>query len=117
MSGIYALPENASAFDVVLRSIIAHPSMLRESLERQARDHRAYRASCTIEGAERGAKAQENACKLAISFLDADCTDEERAIGICGEMNSGLIALNVAAKLQCLPTHIRTQAALTLDKD
>jgi hypothetical protein len=42
MSGIYNLPENPSAADIIERSIIAHPSLFRDTLIKQAKQHDDY---------------------------------------------------------------------------
>lgn len=37
MTGIYGLPENPSAADIIERSIVAHPSLFREACAKRAR--------------------------------------------------------------------------------
>lgn len=117
MSGIYALPENASAVDIIERSIIAHPSLFREALIKQAEMHDNYANLTTNESARRGAIASKSACLKAYDYIGDGDDARSRAETLCDETGPAVIALNVACKLQCLPPHIRTQAAIGLNKD
>lgn len=118
MAGIYALPENASAVDIITRSIIAHPSLFREQLIRQAEIHDNYSLLTTNEQAAQGARSSRNACLNAydtIGDCDDEISDRERAEAICLNLGAAVIALNIACKLQCLPSHIRAHAVSTLE--
>lgn len=117
MAGIYALPENPTAADIIQRSIIAHPSLFRESLIKQAEMHDDYSRISTNPRARQGAEASKNACLVAYDTIgDEDQTPRERANGICMKTGTAVIALNVAGKLQCLPRHMLTSAAIKLDE-
>lgn len=116
MSGIYALPEKPSAIDIIERSIIAHPSLFADSLRSQEIMHKGYSAQSTNTLATRGANASARACERAREFAQRDdLSARERASLICAETGPAVIALNVACKLQCLPPHVRTAAAVMLD--
>lgn len=117
MSGIYPLPENPSAADILKRSIIAHPSLFREALIAQAEMHDDYANLTTNEGARRGAIASKNACLEAYDYVGDGDDAQSRADTLCGEVGPAVIALNIACELQGLTAHIRTQAAIGLDKD
>lgn len=116
MNGIYALPENPSAVDIIERSIIAHPSLFRESLIKQAEMHDDYSRLTTNPRARQGAEASKTACLNAYDFVGSDLEPREAAEQICKKTGTAVIALNVACKLQCLPPHIRTAAAVMLDE-
>lgn len=117
MAGIYALPENPSAVDIIERSIIAHPSLFREALESQAAMHRDYMHQASNPMAIAGAKTQKDACSMCAAILQHDyMSPREMADAMCLAISTGIVALNVAGKLQCLPPHIRTAAACTLDE-
>lgn len=117
MSGIYALPANPSAIDIIERSIIAHDSLLRDSLIAQAEMHDNYARICSNVLAAQGARASKAACLTAYDLAgNEDYSARERASLICQSTGTAVIALNVACKLQCLPPHIRTAAAVMLDE-
>lgn len=117
MTGIYSLPENPSAADIIERSIVAHPSLFRKALIKQAEQHADYVELSHNELGKRGARASKLACLVAYDTVgDEDQTARERAESICANTGTAVIALNVACKLQCLPPHIRTAAACTLDE-
>jgi len=116
MTGIYALPEKPSAADIIERSIIAHPSLFRDALIAQANMHADYVELSHNERAKQGARASKNACLIAYDTVgDEDQTERERAESICANTGTAVISLNVACKLQCIPPHIRTAAAVMLD--
>ena len=116
MTGIYPLPTNPSAADIIERSIVTHPSLFREMLIKQAEQHDDYVYLSHNERAKQGARASKNACLVAYDTVgDEDQTPRERAESICANTGAAVIALNVACKLQCLPPHIRTAAVIKLD--
>lgn len=117
MTGMYNLPENPSAADIIERSIIAHPSLFRDMLIKQAEQHDDYSRLTGNLGAQRGAIASKNACLRAYDFIGEGDNARSRAETLCTETGPAVIALNVACKLQCLPPHIRTAAAVSLDKE
>lgn len=116
MLGIYALPENPSAMQIIERSIVAHPSAFYDGLIAQAEMHGDYSDLSQNLQAKQGATAQCRAC-LAI------CETLRLVPHLIGgskeasEINTMIIALNAACKLQCLPPHIRTQAAIKWDEE
>ena len=118
MTEIYSLPENPSAVDIIERSIMAHPSLFRDALIAQAHTHADYEKIARDARAAQGAQASKNACLSVYNtigeYLD-DKTARECAESICGKTGTAVIALNVACKLQCLPNHVRTAAAIGLD--
>lgn len=118
MTGIYELPAKPTARDIIARSIVAHPSLFRESLIAQARQHRdtmdIHRHA--DRRAVEGMRSQRDACLAVESWLRRDdLTDQDKALAIVTDGVGAMIALNVACKLQCLPQHIRTQAAIAWD--
>lgn len=116
MTGIYNLPENPSAADIIERSIVAHPSLFREALIKQAEQHDDYSRLSTNPLGKRGADASKRACLRAYDFIGEGDDARSRAEILCRETGPAVIALNVACKLQCLPPHIRTSAAIKLDE-
>lgn len=117
MPGIYPLPEKPSAVDIIERSIIAHDSLFRDSLRGRQIEDRAYAAS--REGRTRqAAEASARAYERAREFVERDdLSERERACLIAAETGPAVVALNMACKLQCLPPHIRTAAAIGLDNE
>ena len=114
MTGIYPLPENPTSADIIRRSIVAHPSLFREALINQAAIHDDYSQLTINARAAQGADASKLACLRAYDFVGCDnLTDDERAAEICKDCGTMVVALNVACKLQCLPAHIRTAAAVS----
>jgi hypothetical protein len=117
MNGLYSLPEKPSAHDIIKRSIIAHPSLYRESLIKQAEMHDDYSKLSRDPRATQGAIAQKNACLKIYDFVGADLSPDEAATEICRECGSMVVALNAAGKLQCLPRHLLTAAAVQWDEE
>lgn len=110
-----ALSEKPSAREIIARSILMHPSLFAESLQARENEDRAYAASRdgrTRQSAEASARAYQRAREFAGRD---DLSEEERAACICAETGPAVVALNVACKLQCIPPHIRTAAAVALD--
>jgi hypothetical protein len=105
--------------DIIQRSLMMHPTLFIESLQTQAKTHREYAATCFVDGAKRGARAQERACERIIEWAQRqDLNPEEQALAIvsdgCGPF---VVALNAACKLQCIPPHERTAAAVEYDEE
>lgn len=114
MTGIYPLPEKPSALDIIERSIIAHPSLFAETLDLQAAEHKRYAANLANgERAKQGALASARACDAAAYHIRGE-GGAAQIVKDCGQM---VIALNVACKLQCLPAHIRTAAAVMWEQE
>ncbi len=106
MTAIYALPAKPTARDIIERSIIAHPSLFREALIAQATMHDNYARLATDRLAARGAAAMASDCLSAY-----DAVGMENPDAICERCGTMVVALNVAAKLQCLPPHMKAEAA------
>lgn len=103
---MHPLETNPTAIQIIARSMTCHPSMLIESLENSAKQDLAYKAgkSGVIESAIAN---RWNATKLAVAIArNGKAEDFKNCI------SPGIIALNIACKLQCLPAHIRTAAAV-----
>lgn len=96
-----------TAFDIISRSIIMHPSLFREALIKQATMHDDYSRVTNDKRAAQGATSSCNACLRAYDAVGA--SDVDSILTDCGTM---VIALNVACKLQCIPPHVRTAAAV-----
>lgn len=98
-----------SALDIISRSLILHPSMLIESLQTRAWEDARYSASRENPAVKKSVLASFDATMRAIDYLNAETVDRFR-----DDMAAGIIALNTACKLQCLPPHIRTESAVAL---
>ena len=97
-----------TASEIISRSIAMHPSLFREALIRQADMHDDYaRVSQHNRRAQQGAESSRAACLRAYDAVGAE--DVDAILADCGTM---VIALNVAGKLQCLPRHTISQAAV-----
>lgn len=109
---MYAIDtDKCTALDIIQRSMTCHPSLFREALERVRADDLAYGADKTGQIAL-AVKAHANAAKRALSM-----TESEDASVLLHDMGAGIIALNIACKLQCLPAHVRTASALRTWED
>lgn len=106
------------AKDIIERSILMHPSLFREALIAQAETHDDYAKLTTDKRAAQGASASRAACLRAYDWIGRDdLSDGERAACIAAECGPMVIALNVACKLQCLPAHVRTAAAVDWEEE
>jgi hypothetical protein len=110
---MYDLPTNPTARDIIARSIESHNGAFRAALIEQAEAHDSWASFTNNERGRQGAVASFNACLKAYDFAGRDDLPVvERAACIAHEMGPMIVALNVACKLQALPAHVRTQAAI-----
>jgi hypothetical protein len=110
---MYELPANPTARDILTRSIECHNGAFRAALIEQAEAHDSWASFTNNERGRQGAVASFNACLRAYDFAGRDDLPViERASCIASEIGPMIIALNVACKLQDLPAHVRTQAAI-----
>jgi len=103
------LPAEPNAIDVIKRSILMHPSLFREALVSANREDNRY-AAIVHETDKRTWNAVKG--RAIASSRAAEYVADEDAEAFGGDMAAGIIALNIACKLQCLPPHIRTAAAV-----
>lgn len=96
-----------TAKEIIARSILMHPTLYRESLIAQATIHDNYSRLTSNVLAMRSAESQRAACLRIYDSIAAE--DVDSIVANCGTM---IIALNVACKLQCIPPHVRTAAAV-----
>jgi hypothetical protein len=87
-----------------------HPSLFRGSLIAQAEMHDNYAALATDSRAVAGAESMRASCLRVYDAVGAGCID-----GVMQNLGDMVVALNAAAKLQCLPPHIKTQAVTAWD--
>jgi hypothetical protein len=86
-------------------------------LIKQAEMHDNYAMMTRHIRAGQGAVASKNACLAAYDTIgDDDQTPRVRAESICATTGTAVIALNEAGRLQCLPRHVITAAAVMLDE-
>jgi hypothetical protein len=99
----------ATAIDIIGRSILMHPSLFREALANSRADDNRYAAIVheTDKRTWNAVKGRAGATGRAIEYVE-----DENAESFAADLSAGIIALNIACKLQCLPPHIRTAAAL-----
>lgn len=110
---MYSLPANPTARDIIERSIVCHDETFRTALIQQAEVHDTSAMFTPSERARQGAMASFKACLSAYDIIGRDdMTPYEKALFIGSDCGTMVIALNIACKLQCLPPHIRTQAAI-----
>jgi len=112
----YPLPSEPMPRDIIRRSIVMHPTLLAEALDRAAATHRAAAASMMSRQACQAAHKLAHDCADAANALravgDVDAlTDDFMAAGL-GVWTSVLIQ---AARLQCLPQSVASQACERLD--
>lgn len=99
----------ATAIEIIRRSILMHPSLFAEALNDRLRQDQEYKIG-KIGRARKAVEATANATSRAISLVEAEDAEDAEAFAV--DMAAGIIALNIACKLQCIPPHVRTNAAL-----
>jgi hypothetical protein len=106
---MYALNlETVNALEILERSLVCHPTLFREALEREAASDLVY-AEGKDRATYRAVMARHNASRGAANAVD----NPETAISYFREnTGAGIVALNIACKLQCIPRHVRTSAAV-----
>ena len=96
-----------NAIDIIARSIAMHPSLFVEALQTRAYEDARYAVTRESETIKKSVSASFAAAMRACDYVKA-----EESMPFKSDMSAGIIALNIACKLQCLPAHIRTQAAI-----
>lgn len=96
-----------SAIDIIARSIAMHPSLFLETLQTRAYEDSRYAATRESETIKKSVLASFEAAMRACDYVKSD-----ESAPFKSDMSAGIIALNIACKLQCLPAHVRTQAAI-----
>lgn len=106
---MYPLETNPTAIQIIARSMTCHPTTFADMIRNRMKEDYAYSAS--REGmAKQAAKASGDAARIALGIVESGDTADLFAGPAF--MGPGIIALNIACKLQCLPPHIRTAAAV-----
>jgi hypothetical protein len=106
------LPLEPTMADIIERSCKLHPSLLAETLRAQAKEDRAFGSTRDAE-TQRSCAVHANHCEDAARTVEA--YNAERDNWRLVPLGVQIVAANVAAKLQCLPRHILTQAAIRSD--
>lgn len=96
-----------TAIDIIGRSIVCHPSLFREALAAAQSEDTRYGATREDVAVKRAVSARAAACGRAVAAVD-----NEDAGALSDDVGAGIVALNIACKLQCIPPHVRTAAAL-----
>lgn len=96
-----------NAIEIIERSIAMHPSLFIEALETRAWEDSRYAASRENLAIKKSVLTSFEATHRAIDAIKLESVNCLKS-----DMSAGIIALNVACKLQCLPAHVRTQAAI-----
>jgi hypothetical protein len=96
-----------TALDIIARSIAMHPTTFLESLQSRAYEDSRYAATRDSTAIKRSVMASYEATMRACEYVDS-----ERVEAFAGDMSAGIIALNVACNLQCLPAYMRTETAV-----
>ncbi len=101
------MSDTITAIDIIKRSVALHPTFFTDHLAMRLQNDTAYAAGHYNQAIRRSVEASAKAYRRAIDAIEAD--DVKR---LSDDMGAGVVALNVACKLQCLPPHVRTAAAL-----
>ena len=108
---MYALETNPTLAQIIERSATCHPSLLIEALDGMAKEDRTFAETSNPSPRTKQAISfhaeQCDLAKRAIEMFDAGDKEAVRLIGLGAQ----IIAAGFAAKLQCLPRHILTEAA------
>lgn len=97
----------ATAIDLIKRSVLMHPTLFMDHLAMCLSNDLAYADKQPNSAIKRSVMASAKAYKAAIDAIEADEVES-----LTGTMGAGIVALNVACKLQCIPPHVRAAAAL-----
>ena len=97
-----------NAIDIIARSIAMHPSLFLEALQTRAWEDSRYAATRESETIKKSVLASFEATMRSCDYVKSD-----ESAPFKSDMSAGIIALNIACKLQCLPAHVRTQAAIS----
>ena len=98
-----------SATGILQRSIDLHPSTFIERLQTRAYEDSRYAASRENPAVKKSVLASFEATMRAIRYIESG-----HAAPFVDDMGAGIIALNEACKLQCLPHYMRTETAVAL---
>jgi len=99
--------KSMTAIDIISRSMAMHPTLLLESLQDRMWQDSKYANTRESVAIKRAVMASFEATNRACDIVKSESVEAFES-----DMSAGIIALNIACKLQCLPGHIRTQAAL-----
>lgn len=108
----------ATAQEIIAKAIGQGVDAFRAALIRQAEIHDDAAALTRNALARRGAEAARSACLAAYDIAGGNRDNAgEAARWICQDIGQGVVALNVACRILDLPAHVRTQAAISLNRD
>ncbi len=105
-SGGPVIVEKPCAMTIIERSARMHPTLFAECLRNIARESAQYGATLP-EGRTLNAVRAHH----ALASFAADCVESGKLAELKTNMGAGVIALHAAAKLQCLPFHVQSEAA------
>lgn len=100
--------DTCTAIDIIKRSAVCHPSLLREALVASKKADFDYAATLNRQheaAIVRSVLARANATNDAISAIDLEDFDFFKT-----NLGAGIVTLNIACKLQVIPAHIRSAA-------
>lgn len=103
---MYDLPEKPTMADVIRRSIVCHPGLFAEVLQKVAKTHGDYALTTHNKLAAQSASSMEAATLFAI-----ECIERADGADLCRNFSARIIAFGAASKLQCLPQHMQTEIA------
>lgn len=108
-----------SVLDVLARSILVHPTLFAESCEMSAREDREYVAARPdmSAGGRNGATARAAALEFAAKAARTHDSATAARVIVERKNASWIAAFNVACKLQCIPSHVRTALAIKWDAE
>lgn len=104
---MYPLETDPTAIQIIQRSMTCHPTTFSESLQSRIDQDCAYAMTRDDKATRQAVDASMKAASRAIyAVLHGKAED------FASDMGAGIIALNIACKLQCLPAYVRTSAAV-----
>lgn len=109
---MYALPATPTPDAIIRRSLVCHPSMFAQLAHQAHKAHAEAAATMNHHQAQATAKRLARACADLHAWADdCECADQVTARIMGAGMDSWISALNIAARLQCLPPHLVSEAA------
>jgi hypothetical protein len=109
---MYDLPDNATAAQIIRRSVVCHPSLFAEALQSATDTHRAAAALMTNHQSRNVALKLEGACRSMKNWIACGEYEPDDTVAsiMAGSFDYWISALNIAARLQCLPRHLVSAA-------
>ncbi len=103
---MYPLKANPTMLDVIARSAICHPTLLRDALLESVHVHVMALSHCHDPDAKRAVRLARDVASRAAAWIGDGETDP-----FIGDFSARIAAFSAAARLQLIPPHVRQEIA------